>query len=251
MAKRKSTAEQSPGYRELDAASEQRYWDCHRPNFREWVLKNRLTVDEASALVMGLDPSCLEDISGEHPTYERFLATKAWFTRNRETFPNEKITLEGIFVCGNDCGDDNLSMPYAIMEAVDLMQIGFLTIDKKVKRLERQIEKLKTENGALRDRLAKAITSTPKKAARNSDKTNSERTSSKIIVALMAECIGAETDYRKQFVKIKNGQRSVGIISRAASAVRELGWKIEEDSILSRFRQALTDWDPNESDAGI
>jgi hypothetical protein len=243
--KRKSKNVQKPGYREPRSAAEQRYWDCYIPDLRKWARKSSLTIDEAAALAMDLDPRCIEWMSDEKRTHERFLATKAWFLRNKDIFLG-RIDLERLWVLGRDNGEDNIPLNSRVSHMVDLKQVGFLNIEKKLAGLERQIEKLKKDKVALEGKLASMVPSSRKKT-RATDELHYEKTSSKLIVALMAARIGNEAEWKRQFAKIKNGNRSVGVVSGVIKAVNLLGWKIDESSVLERFRVALRDYNPEEN----
>jgi hypothetical protein len=208
-------------------------------------------VDEAAALAMDLDPRCLEHISDEEQTHERFLATKAWFVRNNKIFPG-RISLESLWIVGRDNGEDNIPLNSRISHIVDLKQAGVFTFDQKIVALERKIEKLKKDKDVLQAKLASMMASNPtgvissQKKKRATDELHYENTSSKLIVALMVKVIGEESVWKTQFARIKNRDRSVGIISGAVKAVHLLGWKIDTDTVLERFRAALKEYDPKD-----
>jgi hypothetical protein len=233
-----------PGYREPRSAAEQRFWDCHIPDLRKWARKPRLTADEAAALAMDLDPECIEWMSDDKRTHERFLATKAWFLRNEDIF-HGRIDLESLWILGSDNGEDSIPLNSRISLIIDLKQEGFLSIEQKLAALERQIKALKNDKVVLQAKIASMVTSAPK-TKRMTDEKNYENTSSKLIVALMAELIGDEAKWKSQFAKIKMGARSVGVVSRATKSAHLLGWKIDDSTVLDRFRAALIDYSPDE-----
>jgi hypothetical protein len=234
--KSKSKILLKPGYREPRSAAEQRFWDCHIPDLRKWARKPRLTADEAAALAMDLDPECIEWVSDDKRTHERFLATKAWFLRNEDIF-HGRIDLESLWILGRDNGEDSIPLNSRISLIIDLKQEGFLSVEQKLAALERQIKALKNDKVVLQAKIASMVISGPKKK-RVTDEKNYENTSSKLIVALMRELLG-EAESKIQFAKIKNGLRSVGVASRAVKAAHFLGWNIDNDTVLDRFRAAL------------
>jgi len=49
----------APGYRNPRTVAEQRFWDGYKPDYRAWAVRKNLSLDEVSALAMGLDPKCV------------------------------------------------------------------------------------------------------------------------------------------------------------------------------------------------
>jgi hypothetical protein len=139
--------------------------------------------------------------------------------------------------------DYDLPLPFNLSQAAGWAGEGLLDSDRKVSRLERQVARLKEQNARLSAKIASSGGS-KRKEARTSDLTNSEKNSSKIIVALTAAYLGNAS--KGQFVKIKNGSRT-DVVTNVVNAVHSMGWKIDEGSVLNRFREALEHWDPSET----
>jgi len=137
MTSQQSKTVQKPGYREPRTPAEKRYWELLKPDYREWFERDALTLDQAAALAMGLDPQCVDFVmADENSTMRaRFLATKNWFSRNEKEFDGRPLHLETIWVKANDNGDDNLKLPHFIEEALDLYQAKCLDVDRKIEAL--------------------------------------------------------------------------------------------------------------------
>jgi hypothetical protein len=231
---------QKPGYRKPSTPSEKRYWEALKPDFREWIEKETLTLDQAAALSMGLDPRCVDYILAERcgTAYNRFSATKSWFSRNEGRFRG-RMNLETIYVLAGDNGDDNLDLP-DFDEVLDLFQAGRLDADRAIAQLKGLIQSLQTLKIDISEEIATAVINHKTKADEAAG-TRTSATDAKIIVALVADKF--ETlELRAQFVRLKNGERTrfAGEIIKSVIAI--FG-EIDEATILHRVRLALEDYE--------
>jgi hypothetical protein len=238
-----------PGYRLPRSTAERQFWDLHQPDYRAWATKRKLTLDQVAALAMGLDPESIEWIElQKDQTFSRFKSTKAWFrdveTRFNRFLPDDLL---GISVFAMDY---HLRVPNGLTEAAALDADGLLDREKEVAKLKQKITKQEATIARQNAVIAKGAVrqGTETKVRRPSDITNAEKNSSKLIVALMAECIGDEKEWRKQFLQFKNGGNT-NLVTRALNAIELLGWRMDEETVAARFEKALSDWDPQSKKA--
>jgi hypothetical protein len=240
MVRKRIKADSKRGYRAPRTIKEQRMWDSWRPDYRAWSLKKKLSVDEAAALAMGLDPSIVEGMPHHDRQMQlRFSATREWLTRHKEDLLGAPIDLLGLSVIGG--AHYGLALPPELSQAALYASEGFYDQDKLVAGLERQNKRLKDKISELNAKLA-ANADLKRNRPKASALTNTEKTSSKIIVALMAYKLD-EAAWKIEFSRIKNHDRST-TVKKVVDAALLLGWRIDEGTVLARFKEALQVWDP-------
>jgi hypothetical protein len=236
---------QKPGYREPRTPAEKRYWELLKPDYREWFEREVLTVDQAAALAMGLDPQCVDFVTAdENSTMRaRFVATKNWFLRNEKEFDGRPLHLETIWVKANDNGDDNLKLPPFLVEALDLYQAKCLEVDRKIEALNdliKSVEVLKELKKTLINERREAVLDAKTKSGQ-SDGTRASATDAKIIVALALSHVEAR-ERHLQAVKFKNGERTA-LATKIVECVREIfGEAIDEATALTRVKRAMENY---------
>lgn len=240
MARKAKERSIKPGYREPKTASEQRFWDSYRPDFRKWVRKKRLTIDEMSALAMGLDPASVERIQDEEgQTYARFEATKAYFRDVEENWlgflPDD---LAGVCFCHYD---QHLPVPHQLVETVSLNDRGFLDLQKKAEEAERKYAKSQKTITELKAWIADQVVkpSNKSKVRRPSDQKKLDQNTSKIILALAADIMDRKKAgmAEEQLAKLKNGG-STSFSSTISTALQLRGWGMDDQTIKDRIDPA-------------
>jgi hypothetical protein len=240
VAKKKKIAVK-PGYRLPRTAREQAFWDRYQPDYRAWAVKHDLTLDEASALAMGLDPKCVEHIpdeSGQTPA--RFEATKAWFKNVEREFKQTPGSVLGIQVFAWDFG---LRVENELGTFAEYSSEGFLEQDKLISRLNRKISSQEKTIERLQRHIARKRSDSPK-AKRVSDQTRSENTTSKLIIALLAEVMrrnGLKEDL--QLLRLKNDGNN-NCVSQAMGTLIQMNWKMDESTLNRRLEEAIKVWNP-------
>jgi hypothetical protein len=245
MTSQQSKTVQKPGYRQPRTPAEKRYWELVKPDYREWFERDALTLDQAAALAMGLDPQCVDFVmADENSTMRaRFLATKNWFSRNEKEFSGRPLHLETIWVKANDNGDDNLELPHFIEEALDLYQAKCLDVDRKIEALNDLITNvavLKKLKKDLVDEKREAVLGAKTKSDQSAE-TRTSATDVKIIVALALSHVESR-ERPSQFIKLKNGERT-NLAAKIVDCVREIfGEVIDEATALTRVKLAMENY---------
>jgi phosphopantetheinyl transferase (holo-ACP synthase) len=202
--KAKSRASREVGFRTPRTASEQRFWDLHRPNLKEWALKEK--------------------------------ATKAWFQHHKKEFRGG-FSLEGILVVGTDMGINSLPLPPEFERIVDLKQAKYLDADAEFARLGRKIKELEEHNSALSKLLAKNAVTVPVKINKTAI-SRIDQTDAKIIVALIFSQFKPE-ERSREFLKLKNGENNHVVKKITVVLWKEFGWAIAEDTVYRRVRAVV------------
>jgi hypothetical protein len=238
VAKKKKGAVK-PGYRKPRTAREQAFWDGNRPDYRAWAVKKGLTLDEVSALAMGLDPSCVDRIryeTGQTPA--RFDATKTWFEDVETEFKQKPIDLLGVAVFAMDY---DLPVDSELSETARYSSEGFLDQDKLIERLERKIrsqqETIEKSRRIITTREIKRGESP--KAERKSDRARIDKTTSKLIIALLAEVMRRnQLKVDLELIRLKNNGQSK-CVSQAMGTLIQMNWRMDEDTLLGRLKEAI------------
>jgi hypothetical protein len=223
------------GYRLPRTAAEQKFWTMFSPDYRAWAFKT-LSIDEATALAMGLDPRCVNSLEFEEiETNERFRATRACIIEMKQY--EGVLNLIELSLFGETYG---LRFDEPLKEVASFVAEGLFDRDEKVTQLKRENALLQQTIEQLNETVAilavqKCVTPVLTGAKR------AENKSAKIIVALLASLYPDEASRIADFIKIKNSQRS-GAVSIVKDRVELFGWTIDDATVLERLRAGLQDW---------
>jgi hypothetical protein len=236
---KKNKRQAEPGYRKPRTAGEQQFWDRNRPDYRAWAVKKKLTLDEVSALAMGLDPKCVGEIPYERgQTPARFEATKAWFKDVEAEFRQEPRDLLGINVFAMDF---HLRVDPKLSETAQYSSEGFLDQDKVVARLKGRIRSLQKVDEIRCRAIAHLVSErsgSPKKT-RTSAISNAEKTNLKLFLALALAHLPDEAR-RQQLQRLRNGLSVTPLVETIVMVVKgaRLNWSISDDTVSSRLKEA-------------
>ena len=238
---KKKKAVQS-GFRNPRTAAEQQFWDRNKPDYRAWALKKGLTDDEVCALAMGLDPKCVDEIPSETgQTPARFKATKAWFKKAEADFGRTSMDVLGINVWAMDKG---LPVPCGLSDAAHNYSEGFLDQDKRIAKLGQKIRSQQKTIERLRCVIARTAVKSgvSLKVTRRSDQTRSDKTTSKLIIALLAEVMRRNNlNVSLELTRLKNGANNK-CVSQALSTLPAMEWAMDEDTVKPRLAAAINEW---------
>jgi len=142
--------------------------------------------------------------------------------------------------------DFHLSVPSELTQTATYSAEGFLDRDKPVAKLLRKISNQEKKIAKLNKAIAdlNLERGDKPKAIRKSDRTRVENTTSKLIIALLAEVLRAKQgNVDQQLTKLKNGANN-NCVSRVIRAIDEMGWKMDESTVAKRLDDEIGVWEP-------